>query len=317
MSDCMTFGISRLLGIISISSWICAQLPQIYTNYVTKSTDGISPSFLLLWFCGDFLSFTSCLFNEGTLKFQLYLSLFFLSNDITLCYQYYYYNSVYPGKHLKSEPKAPGNKVLFDISSVSMGGASVLKRSSVKSQSIEISETSSLSENEESNGYGLALSLPGSTKSLSATLVLAGALLNAAVSTARPLDLLIFSSGSTPEVSLAQDFGTVLAWACTFVYVSSRIPQLMKNHKRKSVEGMSPLLFSSALLGNLAYTLSILTSCDFLGAADRKAYFMLQLPYLLGSSGTIVFDLVYFYQRHIYRPQDYLRLEMDFEDWES
>lgn len=98
MIECSTASaISHFFSVFSLISWMCAQLPQIYTNYVNKSAEGISPSFLLLWFMGDFLSFTSCLLNESVLAFQVYLSLFFICNDIALCCQYYYYETLNKG----------------------------------------------------------------------------------------------------------------------------------------------------------------------------------------------------------------------------
>lgn len=83
------------------------------------------------------------------------------------------------------------------------------------------------------------------------------------------------------------------------------------------MEGVSPLLFGAALLGNLAYTISVLTSCEFLLSNNKTTYFWHQLPYLIGSSGTIVFDFAYFYQRHIYRTQQEYSAVVGLEPWES
>lgn len=94
--------------------------------------------------------------------------------------------------------------------------------------------------------------------------------------------------------------GQILAWACTAVYISSRFPQLLKNYRRKSVDGISPLLFASAFLGNLMYTLSILSSCNYL-SRSRSQFLIAEAPYLIGSSGTLVFDACYFYQRSLYK----------------
>ena len=81
---------------------------------------------------------------------------------------------------------------------------------------------------------------------------------------------------------------------CTLVYCLSRCPQLYKNYKRKSVDGISPLLFASALMGNLTYTLSILTSCEFAFGSNRQDFILKELPYILGSAGTIVLILAIF-----------------------
>lgn len=309
MSDCLILGITRLFSFISLASWICAQLPQIYTNYSTKSAEGISPAFLLLWFSGDFLSFLSCFLSDTTLKFQLYLSLFFLCNDITLCYQYYYYISIYPGKRLKENLENEFNYSNNGIVSSRSKAAEVHPSPGALHPRAHCSEpTSALPDS--NSGYA---SNPKGFDNLTMSQVVTSVVLNAGLVKA-------MTDGALPTSSLGsfkQHLSTFLAWGCTFVYVSSRIPQLMKNYERKSVEGVSPLLFSSALSGNLFYTLSILTSCEFLNSSNKHEYFMRQLPYILGSSGTIVFDMVYFYQRRIYQPLDLLRLEMGFENWQG
>lgn len=295
----MTCGLASVLSngfsTLSLMSWICAQLPQIYTNYITKSAAGISPTFLILWFMGDFLSFTSCLLNDVVLKFQVYLSLFFLCNDVALCYQYYYYNSVYPRKYgaVSSTPDDDDTPpIVHDFTghqseAIHIHHASWTASSPLKGNSPDDYQTN------------ITAHAPSVRKSL-----VVGTAVHAAVAAAQ----------STEPAADYNHVGLILAWSCTIVYMSSRCPQLYKNYKRKSVEGITPLLFAAALLGNLAYTLSILTSCEFL-YGDSKTFFLTELPYILGSSGTIVFDVVYFYQRHIYR--DSGRNTMDLEMWNS
>lgn len=270
-------------------------MPQIYTNYKTKSAEGISPLFLLLWFMGDFLSFSSCLLNDVALKFQIYLSLFFICNDLTLCYQYYYYNSVYPRKNLQeiqaaTVAKAEPSEGVTSIAFVHSPPTNI----HIRSHPAHNTETLSLSQSEgsESSSFGSA---GRTTKPGFAALVAAGTLVNARVAKAMAIQSDEVTAFST------EAWGLFLAWCCTAVYVSSRCPQLYKNYKRKSVEGISPLLFGSALVGNLTYTISILTSCEFLEDSNKAQFFWRQLPYILGSSGTVVFDVAYFYQRYIYR----------------
>ncbi|GMG27311.1 unnamed protein product [Ambrosiozyma monospora] len=113
-----------------------------------------------------------------------------------------------------------------------------------------------------------------------------------------------------PAISISlmsqESIGLTLAYLCTLIYWSSRIPQLYKNQKRHSVEGISPFLFGFALCGNLFYSLSILASPQFLvpggdGDTDGRWHFLIdELPYLLGSGGTLVFDAFYFYQRWVF-----------------
>lgn len=294
MSTCSAASLSDFFSTLSLLSWICAQMPQIIANYKTKSAEGISPLFLLLWFMGDFLSFSSCLLNDVVLKFQVYLSLFFLCNDFMLCYQYYYYNSVYPRKKLEVQAAA----VSEDEPSEGVIKTAIVHSPTsihIRNHPGENSETMGLSQSEgsESSSFG---SMGRTKKPGMMALAAVGAFVNSGVAKA----MAIHATDEGAAFSKAS-LGLFLAWCCTAVYVSSRCPQLYKNYKRKSVEGISPLLFGSALVGNLTYTISILTSCDFLEDPNRTQFFWRQLPYILGSSGTVVFDVAYFYQRYIYR----------------
>lgn len=54
--------------------------------------------------------------------------------------------------------------------------------------------------------------------------------------------------------------GRVSAWICVVFYLTSRMPQIWKNFRRRSVEGLSILLFVAAFHGNLFYVASILSS---------------------------------------------------------
>jgi hypothetical protein len=46
----MSSGKFLTIGYLSILSWLCAQLPQIITNYQNSSIEGLSPLFLTNWF---------------------------------------------------------------------------------------------------------------------------------------------------------------------------------------------------------------------------------------------------------------------------
>jgi uncharacterized protein with PQ loop repeat len=98
--------------------------------------------------------------------------------------------------------------------------------------------------------------------------------------------------------------GTMFAWIGAGLYFFSRIPQLLKNYQRKSTEDVSPFLFGCTLFGNATYATSILISCSFIYGDDRWGFFLNELPYMIGSAGTIIFDLVYFYQLWLYSVKD-------------
>ncbi|WFD14856.1 hypothetical protein MARU1_000864 [Malassezia arunalokei] len=85
--------------------------------------------------------------------------------------------------------------------------------------------------------------------------------------------------------------GRIFAWFCTVLYMTSRLPQIWTNFQRRSVQGLSMLLFLLAFFANLLYSISILSNPKAVGP-DRYEYLSESLPFLLGSSGTLIFDLV-------------------------
>lgn len=112
--------------------------------------------------------------------------------------------------------------------------------------------------------------------------------------------LTTMSSSSNDTFELTQDnmvwIGRVFAWSCTCLYLMSRIPQLLKNRRRQSVEGLSASLFIFAVGGNLTYASSILSH-----PGQTVDSLLEALPYLIGSAGTLMFDFSIFCQFLFYK----------------
>ena len=110
----------------------------------------------------------------------------------------------------------------------------------------------------------------------------------------------LISTTATDEAS-DRFWGRISAWTCTTLYLTSRLPQIWKNvgyshnyhlklfyspdsfslsqFMRKSVEGLSILLFIFAFLGNTFYVLSILASPNMdLPAPQARAFLMESVP---------------------------------------
>ncbi|KAF9484736.1 hypothetical protein BDN70DRAFT_797187 [Pholiota conissans] len=99
-----------------------------------------------------------------------------------------------------------------------------------------------------------------------------------------------------------QVLGRIFAWLCTTLYLTSRLPQIWKNYVRKSVEGLSMYLFVFAFLGNTFYVSSILLSPKrFLPPSQSTQFIRESIPYLLGSGGTLVFDVTIVAQSFCYK----------------
>jgi solute carrier family 66 (lysosomal lysine-arginine transporter), member 1 len=90
-------------------------------------------------------------------------------------------------------------------------------------------------------------------------------------------------SPKDPEIEIST-LGQIFGWGCAVLYLGSRVPQVVKNFRRKSTEGLSLLFFLFACLGNITYVLSIVSL-----SLDRR-YILVNLSWLAGSAGTLVLD---------------------------
>lgn len=93
------------------------------------------------------------------------------------------------------------------------------------------------------------------------------------------------------RLPLSMLVGRIFAWFCTVLYMTSRLPQIWANYKRKSVRGLSWLLFLLAFVANLLYSLSILSNPKAVGPSSQQ-FLSESLPFLIGSGGTLVFDMI-------------------------
>ncbi len=75
---------------------------------------------------------------------------------------------------------------------------------------------------------------------------------------------------------------------------SARIPQIIKNYRQKSCEGLALLFFLLSLTGNFTYGASVISY------SQEPDYLLKAIPWLLGSLGTIVEDMVIFAQFRLY-----------------
>ena len=113
----------------------------------------------------------------------------------------------------------------------------------------------------------------------------------------------------TPEINV---LGQILGYICSVLYLGSRVPQLLLNHRRKSTDGISMLFFLFACIGNLTYNMSILAyapqpACEVpghcqAGEAERiyRKHIVVNLSWMIGSLGTLLLDMGVFVQYFIY-----------------
>ncbi|KAJ4970732.1 hypothetical protein NE237_003831 [Protea cynaroides] len=86
------------------------------------------------------------------------------------------------------------------------------------------------------------------------------------------------------EVEEHSGIGTFLGWAMAAIYMGGRIPQIFLNIRRGNVEGLNPLMFVFALVGNVTYVASILVS------SLRWSKIRPNLPWLVDAAGCVLLD---------------------------
>lgn len=281
--------VSWIAGYVSFFAWLGAQLPQVYMNYANHSVEGLSWGFLANWFLGDFTNFVGCILTHQ-LPFQTLLALYYVCIDFILGSQYYYYSKI-----RKNERKRKHHKRHIKSGHYSTADQD---KAVPRVTTVPIPTPAASSK------------VPSAANSPSSRLLIAGATLAASVSKATAVPLpsrttynhpqfldplyILFATSDTMVV-----IGRISAWTCAFLYLSSRLPQIIKNFKRKSTWGTSMLLFFSALTGNVAYTISIVFSPEARGKHQAEFY-RNEISFLIGSAGTVVFDLIIFFQYFSY-----------------
>lgn len=251
---------SLLFGYLSILCWLNAQMPQVIKNYRLRNAEGLSFEFLTVWLAGDVANFIGCIIT-GQLPFQIYLSVYFIIIDTILCIQWLYYVK-YTNNFIRR---------WFDGNSVEAKA--------------EISEQSGLLKSSYNNKKYATMMM------FVFLMTFNNNDLTTTMSTNNDISML-----SVVDEDKTIWIGRFFAWVCTFLYLSSRIPQIYQNYRRRSVEGLSMFLFFFAAMGNLTYVLGIFTNPN-----ATRATFLEAIPYIVGSAGTLVFDGCIFTQNAIYK----------------
>ncbi|OQE23639.1 hypothetical protein PENSTE_c008G08489 [Penicillium steckii] len=337
--------ISSVLGTLSIVSWLFAQLPQIYKNYQLQSTSGLSLFFLVIWCLGDVSNLLGALFTRQA-GWQVVVASYYVLVDVALVTQFFWYTHIkarrydgyndLPGSYDSSGPATDivQGVSLSDDNAAHQSPAPV-DMTSKKYEAHDMGvQTGSISNsaagrtasytNEKSNSSRRSIRVKSSASSppfaLPRTMLIAS-LLCAVAANASPTGTApsphppIYNA---PKETVIEIVGRIFSWMSTILYLGSRPPQLIKNHRRKSTEGLSPLLFMAAFGGNFFYSTSLLTNpnawYDFApygggGWADvhgnsRWEYIGRTIPFFLGAFGVLFFDGFMGVQFLMYGSQD-------------
>lgn len=266
---------------LSIAFYVFAMLPQLWKNYRLKSVDGLSFGFLFTWLLGDTSNMLGAILTDQYPNVKA-TSIYFLFSDVVILLQYAYYSR---GFHLRlrktNRHSEDGDDSYGDDEEV--GGD-------------EFGEKTPLIDGDSNNrqSYRSLLVKPALT-ALCITLVQNFEYADA-VSPFHPEQQAPLCNFSRKLPPLAVQFGYGMAWLSGLLYFSSRIPQILTNYRQKSVRGLSVMLFVLTVAANLSYGVAIITRLPEL----NEQFYKSTLPYLIGSLGTLLFDLIILGQSFYY-----------------
>ncbi|CBQ71276.1 conserved hypothetical protein [Sporisorium reilianum SRZ2] len=259
---------SSIMGWVSIACWVLPSFSQMHQNYISKSAEGLSITFVVIWLAGDALNAAGAWF-QGLLWTMIILALYYCACDCVLIFQYWYYRKYYHrgvristiSASLEANERTPligdGN-VLEDHLSTKSGDDD--DDSSIRTQIVM---------------YTLAALLVVATGV--ATWWVAEHHYGSDDDVAQP--------APAPEPVGWRWDAQVAGWLSALLYLSSRVPQILKNRTTKC-EGLSLALFVFAVAGNLTYVASILLK------STRRDYLIESFSWLVGSLGTVFLDFI-------------------------
>ncbi|RDL40861.1 Uncharacterized protein BP5553_00840 [Venustampulla echinocandica] len=284
--------LSGIFGSVSLATWIFLLVPQLILNYKTGSAEGISLAFLCVWLVGDITNLSGAIWAD-LVPTVIALAIYFCIADFVLISQVLYYRSVVARARSSSIASvATEHEPLLTRrrSSDSVGLPGSHRRSSSPHSAIRHRRDSLTKILEEDAGDGSVWL----RNTISILAVVAAGVAGWAIAWQSGVWKPSPDEGENPAAGKEALGATILGYTSAVCYLGARIPQIIKNYRDKSCEGLALLFFILSLVGNATYGASILFhSLD-------EDYILTNLPWLIGSLGTMVEDAVIFVQFRMY-----------------
>jgi uncharacterized protein with PQ loop repeat len=294
-----TEALSGILGSISLAAWIFLLVPQLIENHTNGHADGISMTFLFIWAAGDILSLAGGLWAE-LVPTVIALAIYFCFADGALIAQCVYYNTLNAKKDKEADAaeeaaqeQTESDPLIAAAHSQNPQQSAAQRKPSTTSRRSHRRSSAALSHSRR-DSLSRALSKPTASSawlknSLSILAIIASGTAGWA---------LAYKTGAWHPVPLKSHLdstptplgASLLGYGSALLYLGARIPQIVKNQRERSCDGLSLLFFLLSLLGNATYGAGILFH------SLEGEYVWTNLPWLIGSLGTMVEDLVIFAQ---------------------
>lgn len=290
------------LGLLTIASWMCAQIPQLVINARTSSARGLSPWFLTQWLAGDAFNLIGCVATGDQAPTQTYTAVYFVLSDVALLTQYVYYESE---RRAKRRGESDDDEDGGSDGSVYEGlrGSDTESDDDDGETTYDVRRGSMRAPLSPVGGFVLA----GATVASIALAAMTASRTNGGASMSRVL----IDDGLPPSDACdfnanpvwMQHFGRGVGYLAAVFYLGGRVAQIVKNARRKTVEGLSLTMFALAITANVSYGASVLFGSTSRGDTVRA------LPWLVGSFGTVALDATILAQSVVFNERRRGRVE--------
>ncbi|RIB17309.1 PQ loop repeat-domain-containing protein [Gigaspora rosea] len=230
--------------------------PQLYENYKRKSGDSVALTFIFTWFLGDAFNLIGAILQKLLLTVIL-IALYHCLMDLTIILQIFYYR--FTRTHHLDEEVAP----LQPQQQTRYPSRREVFQFRVKEFFVILGEL-----------FGVCV---------------AGVVVYYVAS---QFHIENIDKDDKMELRLLPQ---IFGWIGALLYLGARIPQIIRNHKTRSTEGLSLSMFCFSVMGNVTYCLSILLY------STKSKYLIVNLPWLVGNGGTLLFDFSILAQFYFYR----------------
>ncbi|KAF8421925.1 vacuolar membrane PQ loop repeat protein [Tirmania nivea] len=290
--------LSGISGSISLASWILLLVPQLIENFRNGNAEGISTAFLLTWLVGDIANLVGSIW-ANLLPTVVTLALYYCFADFVLLSQVLYYNQLSRRRNVMETERRHSHEQRHHVdTAVPTDPTQPLlpRRGSMSTQSIMYRRQSA---SRRRDSLSALIERKPSIRMVTRNMLaifctcLLGSLGWFIAWKSGAWKVRDETRNKDPQEIGAQ----ILGYISAVLYLGARIPQIIQNHQKKSCEGLSMLFFMLSLLGNFSYGAGILFH------STERDYVIDNLPWLIGSLGTMAEDGIIFYQFRIYRTE--------------